>query len=57
MNLKDEAIKLLTYLERRKLTGDEACTVMGVALQGLIADQAAMDLFVRILTQKEYDHV
>ena len=50
-DLNDEAIELFTYLEQRKLTPKEACAVMGIALQSLIADAGEAQLFIRTLQQ------
>jgi hypothetical protein len=48
-DLTDEASALLTYLEQRGLDAQDACAVMGIALNSLIVDPEAHASFIQTL--------
>jgi hypothetical protein len=47
-----ETEKLLIYLEKRGLSGQEACAIMGFAIEALINDHHAATEFLEILTER-----
>jgi hypothetical protein len=48
----DDAAELLTWLEKRKLSEREACAVLGIALQSIIADPTEAQHFIRFLERQ-----
>jgi hypothetical protein len=51
MDITQEVVDLLTYLEDQGLSEDQACAVMGMALQSLIKDEAGARAFIDALTR------
>ena len=49
MNMQEEIIDLLNYLESRGLSERESCSVMGDAIACLIADKETARKFLEIL--------
>jgi hypothetical protein len=58
MNLSDESdlinevAQLLSYFEKRKLSEQEACAVMGIAMESLIADPTEARHFIHLLARR-----
>jgi hypothetical protein len=52
IDFADEATLLLAYLEERNLTEKEACAVISIALQSLIANPAEARVFIRVLADQ-----
>jgi hypothetical protein len=48
-NLVNEAEHVMTFLEKRGLSPEEACDVMGLAITCIIADQNTANSFLRAL--------
>lgn len=51
-DLINESAQLLSYLEQRKLSEQEACAVMGIAMESLIADPTEARQFIRLLANR-----
>ena len=49
LDLIKESTALLSYLERRKLTPQEACAVMGIAVEALIRNPEVVQEFIDVL--------
>lgn len=52
VDLINESAEFLSYLEVRKLSEQEACAVMGLALESLIADPTESRHFIRLLAHR-----
>jgi hypothetical protein len=52
IDITDETVALLSYLEQRGMTEGEACTVLAAALESLIADPTMARAFIRVMASK-----